>query len=261
MNAIKTVIVDDEKQAREGLVTLLGSCPGIEVVTTCSNGLEAIDYLTKQPCDLLLLDIQMPAINGFEVLNSLEKPPFTIFITAYDEYALKAFEVHALDYLLKPFSNERFYGAIERAKQLIQTAVPDPIARLSALLKEVATTHPNALIHSSEIRAQRLAIRDSGKIIILDVNDIHWIEAYDYYIRIHLGQKTYVIRESLKQILERLPAEHFLRVHKSAIVNVREVVELEHLQNAEYMIKLRSGVTVKVSRTYKKTMEGYLKNI
>ena len=258
MHLIKTVIVDDEKAAREGLKTLLAEDEGIALVKCCKDGMEAIEYLRDGDCDLLLLDIQMPAISGFEVLSSIPSPPTTIFITAFDEYAVRAFEHHALDYLLKPFTNERFFEAIQRAKSLINSrkSQENPLSQLLQYLK--GQESPSGLVTMNQADKTRLVIRTSGKIILVNTEDILWVEAYDYYVRIHCREETYLIRESLKSMDEKLPEENFMRVHKSAIVNMTRVRSLEHLQNAEYMINLDDGTAVKVSRSYKARVDDYL---
>ncbi|WP_083262452.1 LytR/AlgR family response regulator transcription factor [Roseivirga sp. 4D4] len=257
MKRFRTVIVDDEKKAREGLQTLLAQDPEIELIKTCKNGIEAIEFLKEEPCDLLLLDIQMPAVSGFDVLKSIRKPPFTIFITAYDEYALKAFEFHALDYLLKPFSNQRFFDAITRAKQLIRNDNTALSSQMDKLLKQLESNgEQSGIIHSNNI--ERLVIKASGKILLLDTKDIFWVEAHDYCIKIHLQDTHHLINGSLKGVLVKLPSNSFLRVHKSAIINTKQIASLEHLQNAEYMVTLNNNAQVKVSRSYKLPMDDFL---
>ncbi|MCE7991026.1 MAG: response regulator transcription factor [Roseivirga sp.] len=258
MNPIKAVIVDDEKTAREGLKSLLTEVVEVELVKSCKDGMEAIEYLQQGPCDLLFLDIQMPAISGFEVLKSIKSPPATIFITAFDEFAVQAFEHHALDYLLKPFTNTRFFESVDRAKSMIRSQKIQN-ATLHQLLEYLQQhDQPTELVSTNTTDKSRLVIRSSGKIILLNTADIRWIEAYDYYIRIHCHDKTYVIRESLKGIQEKLPIEIFIRVHKSAIVNTSNIKSLEHLQNSEYMINLNDGTQVKVSRSYKADVDRFL---
>lgn len=258
MQTLKAVIVDDEKTAREGLKTLLAEDAGIELVKCCKDGMEAIEYLQNGVCDLLLLDIQMPAISGFEVLKSITSPPATIFITAFDEFAVQAFEHHALDYLLKPFTNERFFEATSRAKSLIRNQKLQNNT-LQQLLEYLQQGEPSTeLVPVSKSDTSRLVIRSSGKIILLDTKDIRWVEADDYYIKIHGNEDTYMIRESLRGIYEKLPSDSFMRVHKSAIVNMNRVKSLEHLQNAEYMINLDDSTQIKVSRSYKPDVDGFL---
>ncbi|MBO3697024.1 LytTR family DNA-binding domain-containing protein [Roseivirga sp. E12] len=262
MKRIRTVIVDDEKKAREGLKSLLSQDPNIELIKTCKDGVEAIEYLKSEDCDLLLLDIQMPAVSGFEVLKSIKKPPFTIFITAYDEYALKAFEFHALDYLLKPFSDQRFFDAIDRAKKLIRNNHSALSAKMDELLKQLESTEEQSgLVHSSDNDIQRLVIKVSGKILLLDTKDILWIEGQDYCVKIHMEGNSHLINGSLKGIIQKLPSNTFLRVHKSAIINTQQIASLEHLQNAEYMVTLSNKAQVKVSRSYKQQMDEFLNGL
>lgn len=258
MQSIKAVIVDDEKTAREGLKTLLAEDTDIELVKCCKDGMEAIEYLTEGACDLLFLDIQMPAINGFEVLKSVKSPPATIFITAFDEFAVQAFEHHALDYLLKPFTNVRFFEALDRAKSMIRSQKLQNNS-LNQLLKYLQEDDQSTeLVSMNKSDKSRLVIRSSGKIILLNTHSIRWIEADDYYIRIHCDEETYMIRESLKGIQTKLSPDNFMRVHKSAIVNMKRVQSLEHLQNAEYMINLDDSTQVKVSRNYKSDVDRFL---
>lgn len=258
MQPIKAVIVDDEKTAREGLKSLLAEVTEIELVKSCKDGMEAIEYLEKGACDLLLLDIQMPAISGFEVLKSIKSPPATIFITAFDEFAVQAFEHHALDYLLKPFTNARFFESVERAKSMIASQKIQNSSLHELLNYLQVHEQPAGLVSTNTTDKSRLVIRSSGKIILLQTVDIRWVEAYDYYIRIHCHEETHVIRESLKGVQERLPTDIFIRVHKSAIVNASLIKSLEHLQNAEYMINLNDGTQVKVSRSYKAAVDSFL---
>lgn len=258
MQSIRAVVVDDEKTAREGLKSLLAEDSEIELMKCCKDGMEAIEYLQNNPCDLLFLDIQMPAIDGFEVLKSIKSPPATIFITAFDEFAVKAFEHHALDYLLKPFTNSRFFEAVDRAKGLIRSQKVES-SRLNQLLEYLQQDEqPTELISTNLADKSRMVIRSSGKIILLNTVDVRWVEAYDYYVRIHCDDQTYMIRQSLKGIQERLPSDTFMRVHKSAIVNTARIKSLEHLQNAEYMINLDNGTQVKVSRSYKAQVDAFL---
>lgn len=257
--AIRTLIVDDEKKAREGLMKLLEADHELVIAGLCSDGAQAIEILKKEPCDLLLLDIQMPAINGFDVLRSVDNPPHVIFITAFDDYALKAFEFSAIDYLLKPFTNERFYDAIQRAKGLIRNKKAQNLSELIKFIQRDSLE--NELIHTNEKRKNKLVIRSSGKIILVAIHDLIWVEGYDYYIKIHALTETYIVRESMKSILNRLPSPPFLRVHKSAIINSEKILHLENIQNSEYMMSLEGGHEVKVSRSFKKSLDQYLEGL
>jgi two-component system LytT family response regulator len=206
------------------------------------------------------MDIQMPEINGFDVLSNirLEPLPLVIFVTAYDQYALKAFEIHAIDYLLKPFTDERFYQALRFAKdQLSNTSDVGINGKLSSLLgKYISDQNADSdrLINEG-MGSQRMVIKSSGKIIFLKLEDIHWVEAFDYYIKIHIDEKFYLVRESMKHMELRLPSDRFIRIHKSSIVNLEKIQEMEHLNNSEYLIKLQNGTQLKVSRSYRKNLD------
>jgi len=257
MKKIRTVIVDDEKSARQGLESLLEADPEIALVKICKDGLEAIDFLNETSCDLLLLDIQMPAINGFDVLKSISQSMTIVFITAYDQYAIEAFEHHAIDYLLKPFSNERFYEALGKAKHHSLSQKFDK-QQLNKLLEKVNMPDAEDKVIHTETLTDRLVIRSSGKIELIPKVDISWVEAFDYYIKVHTASHSYLIRDSLKSITGRLSAPQFIRVHKSSLVNTEQIKSIEHLQNAEYMLSLKDGTQVKVSRTYRPQLDKHL---
>jgi two-component system, LytTR family, response regulator len=262
MPPLKTLIVDDEEEAREGLRHLLQKASDIDLVAVCKNGLEAIQKINQLQPELVFLDIQMPEINGFEVLNNLENTPVpaVIFVTAYDQYALKAFELHALDYLLKPFTDERFYQALAHAKQYLQTASLNQLhEKLSSVLavynNQTNETEKDALLDEDSETVStipnRLIIKSMGKIYFVPLSDIHWVEAFDYYVKIHLTDKFYLVRTSLKSLEKKLPNHLFLRVHKSQIVNIQSIIELEPYFNGEYLLKLRGDQKLKVSRSYR----------
>lgn len=248
---LRCIIVDDEEEAREGLCLLLQQDKSVEVIAICRNGLEAIKQIDSLQPDLVLLDIQMPEINGFEVLNSIKfQPQGVIFITAYDQFALKAFEVHAMDYLLKPFSDERFYEAIENAKTKIGLKQSEK-ETLSKSVEKIVNGQKgeNAVLKSSE--KERLTFKADGKIYFIDFQDILWFEAYDYYIKIHVDNQFYLVRDSLKKMIERLN-ESFVRIHKSSIVNTDYVVMVDRQPNSnDLQVVLQNGITLKVSRGYK----------
>ena len=269
MSGISVIIVDDEKQAREGTALLLQKDASFRILAICKDGLEAIESVNRLQPDLLLLDIQMPEINGFEVLNSLtgDNLPFVIFITAYDQFALKAFELHAIDYLLKPFTDERFFHALQYAKRLIQQKSADQLrgqlARLmehylghsapSAEAQLIQDYHQNQIIH-----ANRLAIKSSGKIHFVPIEDIYYLEGYDAYIKIHTTQKMYLVKDRLKTMADKLPQPHFIRIHKSYIVNTTLIQTLEPHFNGDFFVHLSTGQKLKGSRTYRKLIEANL---
>jgi len=261
--------VDDEKTAREGVNMLAQQDSELEVAAVCKNGLEAIKEIHSQQPDLIFLDVQMPSINGFEVLNSLSVPkmPAVIFITAYDQYSLKAFEVNAVDYLLKPFTDERFFDAVQRAKQQIRN---DELSQINQSLEKLISHYQSNTTNSKEsniipeagqsnkIINNRLVIKSDGKIYFLPLNEIVWVQAYDYYIRIHTKSKFYLVRDSMKKMEAILPSEKFIRIHKSSIINIEHILELEPYFNGEYMVSMSNNEKLKISRSYRDNLKGIL---
>jgi two-component system, LytTR family, response regulator len=234
---VRTVIVDDEPLARSNLLVLLGSDPEIEVVAQCGSGVEAVEAIRRLQPDLLFLDVQMPECDGFDVLEMLGKdlPRATIFVTAYDQYALRAFEAGALDYLLKPFDNARFELALSRAKQRIRT------------VENRQPLHPP--------RLDRIVVKSAGEVCFLKTSDIEWIEAADYYACLHVGAKTHLLRRSMAELEQDLDPNMFCRVHRSSIVNLERVQGLKLAEDGEYEIMLENGTRVRLSRRYRKHLE------
>ena len=243
---ITCLIVDDEQSAREGLRALCEDYKEIEVIGICKNGIEAINEIQALKPDLVLLDIQMPKINGFEVLASIPEPrPEVIFITAHDEFAVKAFEVHAIDYLLKPFSDERFLQAVIRAITHIRTSHHSDI-------NDLIQIHRNSPERSPDLRdsdEQRLVIKADGAIHMIQKKDICHVEAFDYYVKIHVSNRFYLIRETMKSLEDRLESGRFMRIHKSYIVNRSYIRSLKRLSNGEHVILLTTNQTLRVSRS------------
>jgi two-component system, LytTR family, response regulator len=238
---IKVVIVDDEPLAREGVRMLLAGDRDVEVVAECGSGRDAVATIKRLRPDLVFLDVQMPEISGFDVLAALDELPAVIFVTAYDKYALRAFEVHALDYLLKPYDDERFAQALARAKrQLHVSTLGERLLSLLESRREAEEQQPYL---------SRVAIRDAGRVLFVDVSDVDWIEAADYYVQLHVGEKSYLHRESMQRLEERLDPARFLRIHRSAIVNRARVRELRHRNGRELLCVLANGVTLKVARS------------
>ena len=243
---IRVLLVDDEPLVREGLRDALSVISDVEVAGECRDGLEALEAIINLAPDVVFLDIQMPGLNGFEVLRRLgERPrPVVVFVTAYDEYAVHAFEVNAVDYLLKPFDEERVRVAVERvrarlhASEQIQTD-----QRLERLLKQMAG--------SREQYAERFVGSAGGGLRVIAAKEIEWIEAADNYVRLHASGSRLMIRETMKTILSRLDPSLFVRVHRSAIVNLTCIKELRPLSNGDYMLTLASGHTLTLSRSYR----------
>jgi two-component system, LytTR family, response regulator len=231
---IHALIVDDELLARRNLTVLLRNDPEITSVVECDSGLEAIRQIRKSKPDLVFLDVQMPECGGFDVLEMLggEMPSVIIFVTAYEEYALRAFEAGALDYLLKPFDDARFRRALVRAKDKLAHYRPLPAQPL-----------------------ERLIVRNQGQVLFLDVADIDYIEAAGYYACVHVGAETHVIRRTLAELESDLHKQRFVRIHRSSIINVERLRGLELSGNGEYEVVLKSKVRLRLSRRYRKHLQ------
>lgn len=245
---IQILIVDDEPLARGRLRQLLEIEPGVEIMGECTNGREAVAFIGEHHPDLVFLDVQMPELDGFGVLEAIqgEKMPAVIFVTAHDRFALRAFEVHAVDYLLKPFDRDRFKTALHRALDHIQHHQTGELSqRLTALLAEVKP-EPKHL--------ERLAIKSSGRVLFLKTDDIDWIEAADNYVSLHVGAETHLHRETMSALVEELPAKKFLRISRSTIVNVDRIRELQPLFHGEYVVILRGGTKLTLSRNYREAL-------
>ncbi|MBU8897786.1 DNA-binding response regulator [Corallococcus sp. H22C18031201] len=260
--AIRTLVVDDEPLAREGLRLLLATDPDVTVVGEAGHGQEAVRLIREQRPDLVLLDVQMPEFNGFEVLARLDpgEVPAVIFVTAYDRYALRAFDIHALDYLLKPFRDDRFHDAVGRAKAQIRLArMSDLSQRLMSVLSTYGerenTSVPAPPPAPTEPWVRRLAIRDTGRVVFLDVDEIEYIEAADYYVQIHAGGKAYLHRETMQSLEARLDPERFMRIHRSAIVNSRRIRELRSEGRRDLVVVLTGGAELRVARSHREKFQ------
>jgi two-component system, LytTR family, response regulator len=245
MEKIRTLIVDDEPLARRGIRAQLKEEKDIEIISECRNGKEAVEAIETHSPDLVFLDVQMPELDGFGVLDAVgvERMPAVIFVTAYDRYALKAFEVHALDYLLKPFDDERFARAIQRVrKQLERHSINNLSRRLQGLLDDMQSAHKHV---------ERLVIKSAGRIFFLSVGEIDWIEAADNYVRLHAGRESHLLRETMNNLEKKLDPDQFLRVHRSRIVNIQKIKELQPLFRGEYDITLRDGTRLESGRGYR----------
>lgn len=245
MKHIRTLIVDDERLAREKVRTLLASEDDIQVVGECANGIEAVTAVRRYKPDLLLLDVEMPGANGFEVLQRLrsERLPMVVFVTAHDEYAVQAFEVEAVDYVMKPFDRARFHDAVRRAKRHLEEQNGEWEERIFRLLERV--------VKGREQKLEHFAIKSRERTFLLSVADIDWIEAQGKYIRLHAGETGYLIRESISDVEERLDARKFLRIHRGTIVNLKRIQEMHQGFGGGMFVVLRDGTKLTMSRRYR----------
>lgn len=246
---IRAVIVDDEPLACRRIRRMLRADPEVEVTEVCHNGEQALKAIREHHPDLLFLDVQMPGMDGFSVLKALpaEETPHIIFVTAYERYAIQAFDVHALDYLLKPFDRERFEKAVARAKSHIHSSGKAALQEhLSALRQELAS-RPKYL--------ERLAIKSSGRIFFLKSREIDWIEAQGKYVSIHAGKDSHLVRESLGTLENELDPSRFVRIHRSTIVNIDSVGELQPWFHGDCRVLMRDGTQLMLSRNYRSRLE------
>jgi len=234
---IRALVVDDEALARRNLTLLLQGDPDIGSVTECGSGLEAVDEIRRSRPDLVFLDVQMPEYDGFDVLELLgaDLPETVIFVTAYDAYALRAFEAGALDYLLKPFDDARFVRALLRAKDKLARYVPQQRRTIS-----------------------RIAVKSRGQTLFLNVSDIDWIEAASYYACLHVGAATHIVRRTLQELEQDLDERTFVRIHRSIIVNLDRVRGLELQDSGDYEVMLESETHLRLSRRFRKRLQDRL---
>jgi two-component system LytT family response regulator len=252
---IRVLIVDDEPVARQNIRALLGDDRDIEIAGECGSGPKAVKLIQTLAPDLIFLDIQMPEMNGFDVLRKIDadKMPAIIFITAFDQYAIRAFEVQALDYLLKPFDDERFEMALSRAKsQIEQRGAAALKKKILALLETQldSGTGPSGV--------EKFLIKSASRIFFVSADEIDWIEAADYYTRLHVNGQSHMLRETMADLEGRLDPERFLRIHRSAIVNLSRVEEVQPRSGGEYVVVLRDGTALKLSRSRRNRLETIL---
>lgn len=243
--AIRVLIVDDEPLVRRGIAALLAEEPEIEVLGEARNGTEAVTQIRATQPDLVFLDVQMPGLDGLGVLATLEpeERPAVVFVTAFDQYAVRAFDLHAVDYLLKPFDDERFRTALARVRGRLRAGeAATERAAINALISELRGTPAGP---------DRLAVRESGQIVLVPVSEIDWIEAADNYVRLHRGKQYHLLRESLGRLEETLDKRRFARIHRSAMVNLSRVKALEPVPGGEYDVILLDGRRLTLSRGYR----------
>lgn len=249
MEKIRTLIVDDEPLARRGIRAQLAEEADVLIIGECGNGREAVAVIKEQEPDLVFLDVQMPELDGFGVVEAIgvERMPAVIFVTAYDKYALRAFEVHALDYLLKPFDGERFLRALQRARaQIERKSISDLSQRLQSLIDD---------LKAGRKYAERIVVKSAGRVFFLSVEEIDWVEAADNYVRLHAGGDAHLLRETMSTLEKRLDPAEFLRIHRSTIINVRRIKDLRPLFHGEYEIRLKDGTRLSSGRGYRDSLQ------
>ncbi|HYE58631.1 MAG TPA: LytTR family DNA-binding domain-containing protein [Rhodothermales bacterium] len=270
---IRTLVVEDEPLARNGVIALLGRDPDVVVVGACADGAEAAASIEALRPDLVLLDVQLPELTGLDVLARIgaERMPAVIFITAYDQYAVAAFDANAVDYLVKPFTDERFFRALDRAKRTLQSdEVRTLSARLSRLLHRFPTASPGPAERAPETAPEphpappegpvaRLMVRAAGRLVFVPVEDVVWIEAQGAYARVRLAGKAYLLRQTLGEVAATLDPAHFVRTHRSAVVNLDCVQEIITKERGRHLLRLANGDMVALSRRRKEAVERLLR--
>jgi two-component system LytT family response regulator len=247
---MRALIVDDEPLARRGVVLRLRKFKDVEIVGECGDGLSAVGKILELSPDLVFLDVQMPGMDGFGVLRALprERLPGVIFLTAYEQHALKAFEVHALDYLLKPVSNARFTAAVGRAYNFVDSTTKATMAeRVLEMLDRTADKY-----------ASRFTVQTGSRIQIVNAEDVEWIGAAGDYVELHVGGRSFLLRETMASLEQRLDPARFLRIHRSRIVQSRGILELRTIEKREFIVKLTDGSEHRSSRTYADQLERWL---
>jgi two-component system, LytTR family, response regulator len=243
LKSLRALIIDDELPARKKLAMLMREEADIEIVGQCANGLEAIAAIEEQHPDVIFLDIQMPGLNGFEMLEALgsDNLPFVVFVTAYDEYAVKAFEVHALDYLLKPFDRSRLQDCLARVRKQQHSTSPN----LHELLEQF---RPKEYL-------SRFVVKTRGRVLLLKIDDVDSLEASGNYVELHSGKQSYLVRETLNDVERKLDPQRFARVHRSTIVNVDRIQELQPWSHGDFIVVLKDGVKLRLSRRYRQNLK------
>ena len=264
---LRVLLADDEAIARRRLVRFLRAESDVNIVAECNGGNEALAALETHAVDLAILDVQMPDLDGLQVVatRGAERMPTVIFVTAYDEFAVRAFEVHALDYLLKPVTAERFHAAFARARNFIERSMSSQRGdRLAALLAQVLAqgttlSAAEAIAPSPHRHADRLTIKSDGRVTFVKTSDVDWIQADGNYVRVHAGPASHLIRETLGAVEAMLDPDAFSRIHRSTIVNLDRIRELQPWFAGDYVVILKDGTQLKLSRTYREHLQTRLR--
>jgi two-component system, LytTR family, response regulator len=247
---IRVVIADDQPTARERLVSLLAAESGVELAAAAASGPEAVECILQQSPDLVFLDLQMPGMDGFKVIEAvgIERMPPTVFVTAHDEYAVRAFEVQAIDYLLKPFGRHRFQSALARARRHLERERQGKMAGRLAELLQSGRSQPG----------ERLLVKTGGRVCFVDVESIDWVEAEGNYVRLYVGDQVHLMRETMTALIEKIGAHRFSRIHRSRIVNIHRVKELLIAGGGDYQVVLWDGTKLGLSRLYRDALQDQL---
>jgi two-component system, LytTR family, response regulator len=254
---MRVVIVDDEEFARRGVRARLERQEDVEIVAECRNGREAIDAIRRSSPDVVFLDVQMPGKTGFDVIDGvgLESLPYIIFLTAHDKYATRAFDVRALDYLLKPIDDDRFDLALSRARESLTQARERSLGeRVVALAQELKAS-------GSPGSSDRILIRSGGRVMFVKIAEIDWVEAAGDYVSIHSGKRSWLLRETIGALEKRLERHGFVRIHRSTIVKVARVSEMRTIDNGEYIVVLQDGTQLKLSRNFREALRPLLQQV
>ena len=244
---MRVLIVDDEPLACERIRTLLAGERDVEIAGECHDGRSAVEAIRSMAPDLVFLDVQMPEMDGFAVLASLDRMPAVVFVTAFDQFAIRAFEVHALDYLLKPFDRDRFRQAVGRARQQLTHANGGEVERrLAAIMDD---------LRPAKQKTDRFVVKSGGRIFFVRTAEIDWIEAAGNYVKLHVGADSHLIRETMNAVEQRLSPDAFVRIHRCHIVNIEQVRELQPWFNGEYVVFLKNGTRLTLSRGYRERLQ------
>jgi two-component system LytT family response regulator len=266
MTPLRAIVVDDEKLARRGLALRLADIAQVEVIAECANGQEALRVIGTESPDLVFLDIQMPGMDGFDLVCELQADamPLIIFVTAFDQYAIDAFRIHAVDYLLKPIDEERLEEAVERAVARHAVSAQNSKERLLALVSGRSDSGFAMELVSADPPTrdwpERLTIKDGNNFQFIKISQIQWIDAAGDYMCVHVGGKTHIMRTTMKQLEAILDPEIFIRVHRSSIVNANSIATATSHLNGEYVLTLEGGARLKVSRGYRERIKSLLGN-
>jgi two-component system LytT family response regulator len=248
---IRVVVADDQPMARERLVSLIAAEPGVELAAEAASGPEAVECIRQHAPDLVFLDMQMPGMDGFEVIETVgaDRMPPTVFVTAHDEYAVRAFEVQAIDYLLKPFGRHRFQSALARARRYLERERQGDMAgRLAELLQS----------SGSRPAGERLLVKSGGRVQFVEIDTIDWVEAEGNYVRLYVGEQVHLMRETMNGLIEKIGSQKFFRIHRSRIVNINRVKELLIAGGGDYQLVLIDGTKLGLSRLYRDALQEQL---